>query len=194
MRFEEVDNSSWNVFWHGLGLSPYLRIGKREMNYGGYATIGKVGRSYLYMNSNDVMDIDTFQHEMGHVFGMLHEHQRYDRDNYVVLKPGYSGKDYDKIKNKNKYTFLFWSWKKTNSTTYSTPYDYNSIMHYPKDKFSSLKNGNYDYWTVRDNNDTTWGAINGGTFYTPWDIFTLRLLYNLEPNISPDYVPDGRDT
>jgi hypothetical protein len=192
MRFEEVDNSSWNVFWHGLGLSPYLRIGKKELQFDGYATIGKVGRSYLYMNVDYVMNANVFHHEMGHVFGLLHEHQRYDRDLYIMLKPGFSGSQYDTIRQKNKYTFLFWSWKKTNSRNFETPYDYNSVMHYETWKFT-LKNGNTKYWKGNTRNRTFWGTQNGGTYYTPWDIYTIRSLYNLEPNSRPTYIPDGLD-
>jgi len=60
-------------------------------------------------------------HELGHVLGFHHEHQRWDRDAYVTIhyehiKPGRSG-DYDWI-------------AKTNWLVSSMPYDYFSIMHY----------------------------------------------------------------
>ena len=60
-------------------------------------------------------------HELGHVLGFHHEHQRWDRDAYVRIhyehiKPGRSG-DYDWI-------------GKTNWLVSDTPYDYYSIMHY----------------------------------------------------------------
>ena len=60
-------------------------------------------------------------HELGHVLGFFHEHQRWDRDHYVAIhyeniKPGRAG-DYDWI-------------PRTNWIVSSTPYDYRSIMHY----------------------------------------------------------------
>ena len=60
-------------------------------------------------------------HELGHVLGLFHEHQRWDRDQYVTIhyeniKPGRSP-DYDWI-------------RKTNWITSTLPYDYQSIMHY----------------------------------------------------------------
>ena len=60
-------------------------------------------------------------HELGHVLGFHHEHQRWDRDQYVTIhyehiKPGREH-DYDWI-------------PKTNWIVSSTAYDYRSIMHY----------------------------------------------------------------
>ena len=60
-------------------------------------------------------------HELGHVLGFHHEHQRWDRDRFVTIhyeniKPGRSG-DYDWI-------------AKTNWIVGSLPYDFRSIMHY----------------------------------------------------------------
>lgn len=60
-------------------------------------------------------------HELGHVLGFHHEHQRWDRDAFVTIhyehiKAG-RAHDYDWIPHS--------SWLVTN-----TPYDYRSIMHY----------------------------------------------------------------
>ena len=60
-------------------------------------------------------------HELGHVLGFFHEHQRWDRDAFVTIhyeniKPG-RAHDYDWI-------------AKTNWLVTSLPYDYKSIMHY----------------------------------------------------------------
>jgi len=60
-------------------------------------------------------------HELGHVLGFSHEHERWDRDQFVTIhyesiKAGRAG-DYDWI-------------PKTNWMASSLPYDYHSIMHY----------------------------------------------------------------
>ena len=60
-------------------------------------------------------------HELGHVLGFFHEHQRWDRDQFVTIhyehiKPGRAA-DYDWI-------------AQTNWIEGSLPYDYFSIMHY----------------------------------------------------------------
>ncbi len=60
-------------------------------------------------------------HELGHALGFHHEHQRWDRDQFVTIhyehiKPGREH-DYDWV-------------PKTNWIVSSTVYDYRSIMHY----------------------------------------------------------------
>jgi len=60
-------------------------------------------------------------HELGHVVGFFHEHQRWDRDQYVRIhyeniKPG-RAVDYDWIAS-------------TNWILSTLPYDYHSVMHY----------------------------------------------------------------
>jgi hypothetical protein len=53
-------------------------------------------------------------HEMGHAAGLFHEHQRPDRDEYVVVSGG--DHNYDR--------------KDSDDVDLLTPYDYLSIMHY----------------------------------------------------------------
>lgn len=60
-------------------------------------------------------------HELGHALGFFHEHQRWDRDQFVTIhyeniKPGRAD-DYDWI-------------PKTNWIVSTLPYDFRSIMHY----------------------------------------------------------------
>ncbi|MBZ9752264.1 hypothetical protein K7W42_15530 [Deinococcus sp. HMF7604] len=59
---------------------------------------------------------NTILHEMGHASGFQHEHQRCDRDNYVVINPDYISDTLNYGKG------CSWS-------TYG-PYDYDSIMNY----------------------------------------------------------------
>ncbi len=60
-------------------------------------------------------------HELGHVLGFFHEHERWDRDQFVTIhyeniKPG-RAHDYDWI-------------ARTNWLVTTLPYDHQSIMHY----------------------------------------------------------------
>ncbi|HEY4416142.1 MAG TPA: M12 family metallopeptidase [Verrucomicrobiae bacterium] len=60
-------------------------------------------------------------HELGHVLGFFHEHQRWDRDQSVTIH-------YENIKDgrASDYDWI----PKTNWLVNTLPYDYHSIMHY----------------------------------------------------------------
>ena len=176
----------WLEFWHTLNASRFLRISKEQLSGEdptGWATVGKVGKSRLVMDSDYVTDEKYFNHEMGHVLGLLHEHQRYDQDNYVRVGP--SGSNYDKIPRLSRRPFLFWSWYVEHSTTLATPYDYHSIMLYR----SGMTLRNRLPWTVDYQNNAVWGDENGDTWFSPWDIYTIRRLYRKSPNPRPDFSP-----
>ncbi len=60
-------------------------------------------------------------HELGHVLGFFHEHQRWDRDQYVTIH-------YENIKDGRAPDY---DWvPQTNWLVSTLPYDYKSIMHY----------------------------------------------------------------
>ncbi|KAH7699468.1 CBN-NAS-27 protein, partial [Aphelenchoides avenae] len=91
----------------------------------------------------------TFQtviHEMGHAMGLIHEHQRWDRDRWLTV----TGTDHNYRLEPVDQT-----------TTFGKPYDWGSVMHYPEDehmksKFPALKRAMgsmygpsfMDLWTV----------------------------------------------
>ncbi|XP_064647811.1 meprin A subunit beta-like [Lineus longissimus] len=70
----------------------------------------------------------TLMHEMMHGLGFYHEQSRWDRDDYVIIKPEYivQGKlpQFRIYKEERAYKEL------------GAPYDYSSIMHYPPSSFS----------------------------------------------------------
>jgi len=76
-------------------------------------------------------------HELGHVIGFWHEHQRYDRDNYIkVIEENLDGseparKSYEKI----PAVFL---------NDHGVGYDYASVMHYGKDAFAKPKHDAFE--------------------------------------------------
>ncbi len=60
-------------------------------------------------------------HELGHVLGFFHEHQRWDRDWFVTIH-------YENIKEGRAHDY---DWiPRADWITDATPYDYRSIMHY----------------------------------------------------------------
>ena len=41
-------------------------------------------------------------------------------------------------------------------------------------------------------NNDRWGDENGDTWFTPWDIYTIKRLYGITPNRKPGYTPAAR--
>uniref|UniRef100_A0A0N4ZZH5 Metalloendopeptidase n=1 Tax=Parastrongyloides trichosuri TaxID=131310 RepID=A0A0N4ZZH5_PARTI len=114
--FEESSSS----FVSGSGILFVNRNGVCE---------SRVGKS-PYNNSQEIFlttdcsnSLGVVLHELGHVLGLLHEHQRDDRWRYVWIekkniKPG-----------KERSISIIYSG--TQFKTFDIPYDFGSIMHYP---------------------------------------------------------------
>ncbi|KAF0315616.1 hypothetical protein K4K61_007061 [Colletotrichum sp. SAR11_59] len=113
------------------------------------------------------LEAGTPGHELGHVIGLAHEHQRPDRDQYIRILP-------DRIDENHLDQFVIWPGADT-----SVPFDYNSIMLYNSKGFAkdtdwtwlvgekSLKHTietvtdkNIDPWDSPTDNDFT--AVNKG--------------------------------
>ena len=60
-------------------------------------------------------------HEIGHAIGFWHEHQRSDRDGYVIMRGNNMPSGLGGL-----FSFLM-----KGGTHNLVPYDYGSIMHYP---------------------------------------------------------------
>lgn len=84
------------------------RIGAQSLWVGGYCSTGNV------------------IHEIGHAFGLWHEHTRNDRDSYVKIL-------WENILSAQAYNFQVTGVGGTDIG----PYDFNSIMHYPSWAFSA---------------------------------------------------------
>ncbi len=196
MTFREADWLWWHEFWWNLGASNYARISLGSVTGGdGEATVGKTTKAYLRMEAAFATREGLFNHEMGHVFGLLHEHQRHDRDTYIrvpssgdaKIPSGWTWCSY----------FLWWTscTTRSHSDTYGTPFDYQSIMHYLSNNTTRIRLRSSDEsldnrcWSVWQGNQGEWGATNGGTFFTPWDIYAIRRLYGISPNALPTGRP-----
>ena len=90
-----------------------------------FATVGYNEKlNYCFFDSSVLDNKNVIAHELGHVIGFVHEHQRPDRDMYVNI-------NYNNITKGYRYAF-----EKSYSREYIYdyklfPYDYDSIMHYP---------------------------------------------------------------
>uniref|UniRef100_A0A0N5B4H6 Metalloendopeptidase n=1 Tax=Strongyloides papillosus TaxID=174720 RepID=A0A0N5B4H6_STREA len=107
--------------------TDYLYIGKID---GCFSDVGRAGGRQELSLDNGCLQYDTAIHELMHSVGFYHEHERWDRDNYIsILWNNIDREAYDQ----------FGKVDLTESSYYGQPYDYRSIMHYDSMAFS--KNG-----------------------------------------------------
>ncbi|ESO98884.1 hypothetical protein LOTGIDRAFT_89537, partial [Lottia gigantea] len=84
--------------------------------------VGMIGGAQeLTLHPNCRKKQQIIVHELGHAIGMIHEHQRPDRNDYVVIKQ-------ENAMDNTAADFRMYSWNVINS--HSVQYDYQSIMHY----------------------------------------------------------------
>jgi hypothetical protein len=88
------------------------------------SAVGRIGgRQRLCCAVGDGFNTGSVIHEIGHAFGYQHEHQRPDRDQFVTVNT-------DNIEEGKESNFSI------RSGVVLGPYDYGSIMHYPRDGFA----------------------------------------------------------
>uniref|UniRef100_A0A0N4ZJU7 Metalloendopeptidase n=1 Tax=Parastrongyloides trichosuri TaxID=131310 RepID=A0A0N4ZJU7_PARTI len=88
------------------------------------------GDTEVWLTETCSKDFGILAHEIAHALGLRHEHQRFDRDEYITIDSSLISNDYkdDIMKKDNDSQYAF----------YNITYDYGSIMHYPSK--SSMSN------------------------------------------------------
>lgn len=126
-KFVEIANKRKSKFLWAMGWSYHVYIKQKYIpGEGGHSTLGRVPWAAITLSDPDER---TYLHELGHTLGLLHEHERYDRDNYVTIY-------WDNIRTGCKNQF--YKKTKTIGACYGE-FDYKSIMMYPSRAMS--KNG-----------------------------------------------------
>ncbi len=124
-------------------------------------------------------------HEMGHVLGMMHEHQRYDRDEAIIV-------NWKNIKEKRVSAFTQMESRFADGTYRSMkdakgnskyPYDLSSIMQYARTEFSICYKAQpkctqpaptYDYVKQPSSTPTPYSSISEGDVKYLQDIYGAR--------------------
>ncbi|XP_060591158.1 zinc metalloproteinase nas-14-like [Ruditapes philippinarum] len=102
-------------------------------------------------------------HEIGHALGFYHEHNRWDRDDYIKIH-------YENIEpGKNQ------SFQKQENAVVDTNYDYLSIMHYGQYFFS--RNESANLITIETKNDTFQSKIGMAKQPSFHDYKTLNVMF-----------------
>uniref|UniRef100_A0A671LZK8 Metalloendopeptidase n=1 Tax=Sinocyclocheilus anshuiensis TaxID=1608454 RepID=A0A671LZK8_9TELE len=146
----------------------YISVESRD---GCWSYIGHRVAGAQTLSIGDSCGIKAFiEHLFLHALGFLHEHTRYDRDDYVTINfkniiTGYES-------NFNKYS-------ENLTTTQDTPYDYYSVMHYDKD---ALSNGNGS--TIITKRPEFQNVIGQLLDMSEYDVIELNKLYKCNSSIS----------
>ncbi|KJH43830.1 astacin [Dictyocaulus viviparus] len=139
----------------------YVVISKMDGCYADFARVG--GRQQVSL-ADECINYATVIHELMHVIGFIHEHQREDRDRYVSILyqniiPGIS-MDFDKL---SAFDLSY----------YGENYDYSSIMHYEKNEGS--KNG----WNTIEPKDRRYLNVMGrSTDFSASDLMRINRAYS----------------
>lgn len=173
LRFREVPDSPWSALVWTLGFDRTVAVRiDRNLPAFGRTTLGAEVRPELVFNpgrSGPGWLESDLAHEWGHVLGLLHEHQRRDRDRFVEFPEGFwkalaPGRAVDYRLNPGDPP-----------EGEDRPYDWDSLMHY-----SSNVDGNR--MVRRD----TGALIPGAQGPSAGDRARLAALY---PGRAPQEVP-----
>ena len=136
-----------------------VRIYRHEDEYQYLATLGQKRKAYMKLGKIALWKKTHITHEIGHVLGLLHEHQRPDRNNYVTIFYNNIEKTYWRhfdVRKNNLYDETL------------IEYDYDSIMH-------------YGYRTGNNGNGLVLETLHGklGFTYKPSnkDLEKIKLIY-----------------
>ncbi|WP_442267647.1 M12 family metallopeptidase [Tenacibaculum sp. ZS6-P6] len=110
-----ISNQTRVRFQYGTGNGNYIRVFTGQGNYSQLGMVG--GRQDLSLQN---MTIGIAIHELGHALGLIHEHQRPDRDNYIYVDRNAQMQNY--------YNFVKMGY------AYGA-FDFSSIMLYPSRRF-----------------------------------------------------------
>jgi hypothetical protein len=95
---------------------------------GGLSAVGMAGGPQLLQIGSTAWNRSTLCHEIGHTLGLVHEHQRSDRDNYISIITS-------NITSNGLAAFVILP-----SSLNKTPYDFFSVMHYGQHYYSVSPN------------------------------------------------------
>ena len=108
------------TFTERTSQTNYIMVNDVAGLSGGNSAVGMVGGQQQFNIGSTSWNRGTILHELGHALGLIHEHQRSDRDTFVTIDPSFT----------NDLNFI-----QIPTSTHTGAYDFHSIMHYARDSF-----------------------------------------------------------
>ncbi|BFZ00241.1 hypothetical protein BsWGS_03280 [Bradybaena similaris] len=91
--------------------------------------IGHIGGEQIVTLAKNCRSRRILIHELGHVIGLIHEHQRHDRDKFVHVL-------LENVRNMSQERYQFSKLLSGSITDKAVKYDYTSVMHYGRNYFA----------------------------------------------------------
>jgi len=154
------------------GEGDYLFIGKVD---GCFSEVGRTSGVQVLSLDNGCMEYPTIIHEMMHVVGFYHEHERWDRDNFIDII--WQNIDRGALDQFGKVDL-------SKTSYYGQPYDYKSILHYDSLAFS--KNG---FPTMLPKKPGLASTIGNAKDFSEVDLAKINRMYKCDRIIE---IPNSR--
>lgn len=161
-----IDSHTCVRFVESSTAEHRVRIEQKNDDNCNVSDVGRAGGIQLLNLAEKCYDASIFTfgtslHELLHVLGFAHEHQRPDRDEHVDIL-------WKNIKAGKESNFMIKSWDDFQDL--GLPYDFSSIMHYHSSGFGDPI-GSTTIQTLSD-------PINNGDLLSTTDITAINRLYN----------------
>lgn len=155
------------MMWHQYNhpLSPPFGFCNRCQSFIGRQAHQPQG---LSLTTDCLMEFNLVLHEIGHTIGLLHEHTRPDRDDYIDIL-------YDNIYRGFRNQFEIEDPDLLD--TLGVGYDYNSVMHYRPDAFGNISTSGITIVADKPNI-----PIGPGQELSTLDAKKINILYNCPGN------------
>ena len=162
----------------GTGRTKFDRIVLSNDSDGCYATLGRSSKQpqklnladNCFTNGRNLPNYNAPLHELGHALGLIHEHQRSDRDDFITVN---RSNLLPKLRTGSAWNAVV----PTRSSQGRTAYDVDSVMHYNSFVGSGVYNTNIPIFSVKSGVRSPLDGDFGSERLTALDVEAINRRY-----------------